>query len=281
MMKLLKMLQAMLSVLVILPVMATAALASSGGAPLPQQNWSFHGPFGQFDTAAMKRGAQVVAEVCLACHSVKYIKFDQLKQIGLTEVEVNAIAAAAGKNRKDAMLSSTDADAAKESFGVVPPDLSLMTKARKGYEDYLYGILTGYLKDEDKAAIDRALEDGTVSEAEIKELSVILSMDPHQPDKIRDAVQRIKNGDNFNKFFPGNFFAMPAPLAADGQVTYQDGTHSSVAQMSHDAVTFLAWAAEPTMMERKSAGIKVILYLVVLTVMFYAVKRRIWARIHH
>ncbi|MBF0124099.1 MAG: hypothetical protein HQL60_02030 [Magnetococcales bacterium] len=280
-MKLLRIIQAALCVLLLLPFSVGVSLASSGGPALPQQSWGFHGPFGQFDTAALKRGAQVVVEVCLACHSLKYIKFDQLKQVGFTEMEVNALASTAGKNRKDALLSAMDADAAKESFGIVPPDLSLMTKARKGYENYLYGILTGYLKDEDKAAVDRALEDDTVSDAEVKELAMLLSMDPHHPDKIREVARRIKSGDNFNKFFPGNFFAMPAPLAADGQVTYRDGTHGSIAQMSHDAVTFLAWAAEPTMADRKSAGIKVILYLIVLTVMLYAVKRRIWARIHH
>ncbi|MBF0341744.1 MAG: hypothetical protein HQL95_12405 [Magnetococcales bacterium] len=261
-------------------VLPQTALASSDGPPLPRQDWSFIGMFGQFDQAALKRGARVTVEVCMACHSVKYIKFDTLKQIGFTEAEVIALAEAQSHNKKDRMTSPMDPAAAKDSFGVTPPDLSLITKARKGYEDYTYGLLTGYLTDADRTLVQKAMEDGVLSEKELLEVSSALGLDAHHPDKVKEVLTRILANENFNKHFPGHFFAMPQPLN-DGAVAYTDGVENSLKQMSHDVTTFLAWAAEPTLMARKALGIKVMLYLFVLTILFYAVKRRIWADVHH
>ncbi|MBF0614976.1 MAG: hypothetical protein G8237_12870 [Magnetococcales bacterium] len=261
-------------------VLPQPVLASSDGPQLPKQNWGFIGIFGQFDQAALKRGARVTVEVCMACHSVKYIKFDQLKKIGFSESEVIALAEAQSRTKKDAMISPMDPVAAKDSFGVMPPDLSLMTKARKGYEDYLYGILTGYLTDADRALVQRVMEDGALAEQELMEVASALGVNAHQPERVKEVLQRIQANENFNKYFPGNFFAMPQPLN-DGAVTYPDGVENSLKQMSSDVTTFLAWAAEPTLMERKELGVKVMLYLLVLTVMFYAVKRRIWAKVEH
>ncbi|MBF0447503.1 MAG: cytochrome c1 [Magnetococcales bacterium] len=254
-------------------------LASSGAVKPLSQEWGFKGAFGKFDQSALKRGAQIAVEVCMACHSIKYIKFDSLAQFGFTEAEIEAMAEGQGRTKKDKMVSSMDNETAKESFGIVPPDLSLMTKARKGYEDYLYGILTGYLSESDTQLIERVMEDDAISETEALELAVALHVDARHPEQIKEVLGRIDNGANFNKYFPGQFFAMPAPLA-DGAVEYADGTESSLKQMAHDVVTFLAWTAEPTMMERKALGFKVILYLIILTVMLYAVKRRIWAKVH-
>lgn len=253
--------------------------ASSGAAPLPEQSWSFDGIFGRFDQGALKRGSKVVLEACLGCHSVKLIKFDQLRVIGFSEVEVKALAEAAGKTKKDKILSGMEPDAAKEAFGVVPPDLSLMTKARKGYENYLYGMLTGYLSDEESALVDKAMADGKLSPEEVGQIAAALHLDPHRPEKVTEVATRIRKGDSFNKYFPGNFLAMPKPLNA-GQVSYADGTKNSLEQLSRDAVTFLAWASEPTQTERKSVGLVVMIYLLIFTVMLYAVKRRVWAKVH-
>ncbi|MEO5349178.1 MAG: cytochrome c1 [Magnetococcus sp. YQC-3] len=268
----------LLAVALLVTLLPGGAVASGGPTP-PKQKWSFDGVFGRFDNAALKRGAQVAVQSCMACHSIKYIKFDQLRQFGFTEAEVKALAESQGRTKKDAMLSSMDPAAAKESFGVVPPDLSLITKARKGYEDYTFGILTGYASESDLALAARVMADGKVSGDEAKEVASALQLDLHHPEKMGEVLKRISAGENFNRYFPGHFFAMPQPLS-DGAVAYTDGTENSKVQLSRDVVTFLAWAAEPTMMERKSLGLKVLLYLFVLTVMLYAVKRRIWAKVH-
>lgn len=265
-----------LALAMVLPLMSHAA---GGGVPLPKEKWSHKGPFGRFDQAALKRGAQVATEVCMGCHSIKYIKYDHLRSLGFTEEEIRDMAAANDKTKKDRLISGLSEADAKESYNLVPPDLSLMTKARKGYEDYTYAILTGYLNDEAMGKVEAAMEDETVSDAEAKDLAGVLHMDPHNLDKVKEALQRISNGDNFNIYFPGHFFAMPAPLTEDA-VEYADGTKATLEQLSHDVTSFLAWTAEPTLEERKSIGVKVIIYLVILTFLLYAVKRRVWAKLH-
>ncbi|MBF0369158.1 MAG: hypothetical protein HQL52_06845 [Magnetococcales bacterium] len=260
----------------LLPQMAQASV---GAVPPPQQNWEFHGLFGRFDDASLKRGAQVAVEVCMGCHSIKYIKFDYLRQFGYSETEVKQLAETQGMTKTDYMVSAMDDESAKDSFGVIPPDLSLMTKARKGYEDYTYGILTGYLNDEESALIEEAMEDETLSDSEIKKIAVALHLDASHPEEVQHVIDRINNGENFNKYFPGHFFAMPQPMT-DGAIEYLDGRESSLKQMSRDVTAFLAWASEPAQVERKALAPKVLLYLLVLTVMLYALKRRIWARVH-
>ena len=84
---------------------------------------------------------------------------------------------------------------------------------------------------------------------------------------------------NYNKYFPGHQIAMPQPLH-DGQVTYADGTTASVEQMARDVTTFLTWAANPEMEQRKQMGVKVILFLIFMTALTYAVKRKVWANAH-
>ncbi|MBF0193133.1 MAG: hypothetical protein HQL71_01195 [Magnetococcales bacterium] len=254
-------------------------LASSGAIKPPSQEWGFKGAFGKFDNAALKRGAQIAVEVCMACHSFKYIKFESLKQFGYTEAEIVALADTQGRTKNDKMISAMDDISAQESFGLIPPDLSLMTKARKGYENYVYGILTGYLNDGETELVEKVWEDNKVSKTEALELAAALHVDANHPKQIENTLKRIDNGDNFNKYFPGQFFAMPAPLT-DGAVEYADGTESSLKQMSHDITTFMAWTAEPTLIERKTLGFKVLLYLVFFTILLYAVKRRIWAKVH-
>ncbi|MBF0380348.1 MAG: hypothetical protein HQL69_04970 [Magnetococcales bacterium] len=255
------------------------AFSAGGAVKPPAQEWGFKGAFGKFDNAAVKRGAQIAIEVCMACHSFKYIQFDSLKQFGYTEAEIVALAESQGRTKKDKMISAMDDVSAQESFGIIPPDLSLMTKARKGYEDFVYGILTGYLSESETGVVDAALEDEKISKAEALELAPILHADATKIEHIKMTLDRISNGDNFNKYFPGQFFAMPMPLS-DGAVEYADGTESSLKQMSHDVTTFMAWTAEPTLIERKTLGFKVLLYLVFFTILLYAVKRRIWAKAH-
>jgi ubiquinol-cytochrome c reductase cytochrome c1 subunit len=125
--------------------------------------------------------------------------------------------------------------------GALPPDLSLMTKARKGGADYLHALLIGF----------------------------------------KDAPEdfKLQEGMSYNTYFPGNQIAMAAPID-DEAVEYADGTKATKDQISRDVTAFLAWAAEPELEERKRLGIKVMIFLIVFTAMLYAVKRRVWAKLH-
>jgi ubiquinol-cytochrome c reductase cytochrome c1 subunit len=225
---------------------------------LEHQDWSFQGFFGTYDRAALQRGFQVYNQVCSACHSLDFVHYRNLEAIGFSEDEVKAIAAevqiADGPDEDGEMFEregrpsdpfrapfANENQAKAANGGAAPPDLSLMIKARVGGPDYTYGILTGY----------------------------------HEP----PADLEMQPGLNYNAVFPGHQIAMPAPLSEDA-VEYADGTPATVEQMSHDVVTFLAWAAEPEMEVRKRTGVKVLLFLIVFTGLLYATKRKIWAKVH-
>ncbi len=243
-------------------VLALWLAAPAGAAEAeeaPAHGWSFEGPFGRFDTASLQRGFLVYQEVCASCHAVKYLTFRSLEGIGMSEADVGAIAAEYevedGPNDEGGMFTrpgrpadkipppfANDQAARAVNNGALPPDLSLITKARKGGPDYLYAILTGY--------VEEPPEDFDLGE-----------------------------GMSYNHYFPGNQIAMPPPLFDEG-VEFNDGTEATVAQMAEDVTQFLMWAAEPTLEARKRIGIKAILFLLVLTALFYASKRKIWARVH-
>jgi ubiquinol-cytochrome c reductase cytochrome c1 subunit len=211
-----------------------------------------------YDKASMQRGLKVYREVCASCHSLKRVYFRNLEDLGYDEGQVKNIAAeytvTDGPNDdgemferpalpSDHFVSPYPNDKAAKAMnnGALPPDLSLIIKARHHGPDYVYGILTGY---------DTPPE-GTVLLA----------------------------GQSWNKTMPGHIIAMPPPLQ-DGQVAYEDNTPQTVQQYAHDVVNFLTWASEPTMEARKRTGIKVLIFLSVFAAVMYAVKRKIWADVH-
>jgi ubiquinol-cytochrome c reductase cytochrome c1 subunit len=224
---------------------------------LPAQIWSFSGPFGTFDRAAAQRGFEVYKEVCSNCHSLKLGYYRNLTEIGLTEEQVKAIAASVtvptiGDDGQPAERPAVPADHFRSPYpnekaaraalnGALPPDLSVIEKAREGGPDYIFALMTGY----------------------------------GEP----PAGMKMGDGMNYNKYFAGHQIAMPQPLQND-QVTYADGTKASIEQKARDVATFLNWIANPEMEQRKRIGVKVILFLVLLTGVTYAVKRQVWADVH-
>ena len=252
--------------LVVTVAASAALLAAFAASPvraqeeekLPSPGWSFDGPFGTFDPAARQRGFQVYKEVCSACHSMNLLHYRDLEDIGFNEDQVKAIAASVqvqdGPNDNGDMFQrpgrpydafkppfANDQAARASNNGALPPDLSLIVKAREDGDDYVYGILTGF-------------------------------SDPPAGFKLMDGM-------NYNKYFPGHQIAMPPPLTAD-RVTYADGTKATLEQEAHDVVTFLAWAAEPKMEMRKRVGTKVLIFLLGLSGLLYAVKRKVWRDVH-
>ena len=235
-----------------------APAADEAAAP-PSMKWTFDGLFGSFDRAALRRGFQVYTEVCAACHSLRLVHYRNLTAIGFTEDQVKAIAAevevtdgpdAEGEMFDRPALPSdrfvspfpNDNAARAANNGALPPDLSLVTKSRIGGPDYIYGLMIGY-KDEPEG-------------------------------------MEMAEGMAYNMFFPGHQIAMPAPLS-DELVEYADGTEATVPQMAKDVTAFLVWAAEPELEERKRMGVKVVLFLLLLTGMLFAVKRAVWSNVPH
>jgi ubiquinol-cytochrome c reductase cytochrome c1 subunit len=239
-------------------LLAGPALAQEGEPPLPHQDWSFNGIFGTYDRASAQRGFQVYKEVCSACHSMKLLYYRNLEGIGLEPNQIKAIAASVqvpggvndnGEPVERPGLPSdhfrspypNDNAARAANNGALPPDQSLLVNAREGGPDYIYALLNGY-------------------------------SDP-------PAGMKIAEGLYYNKYFPGHQIHMPPPLH-DGAVTYADGTPASVEQMAHDVTTFLTWASNPEMEQRKQLGVKAVLFLALLTGLTYTVKRKVWKDVH-
>lgn len=229
---------------------------AAGEAPeLPELEWSWEGPFGTFDKAQLQRGLQVYTQVCSPCHGLRLVAYRDLADLGYDEDAIKAYAAeyevedgpddqgemfmraAIPSDRFVSPFPNENAARAANN-GAYPPDLSLMTKARKGGPDYLYAILVGYSED------------------------------------VPEDVE-LMEGMMYHEYFPGHQIAMPQPLYGD-DVEYADGTEATIEQEAKDVTAFLAWAAEPELEERKSLGIKTMIFLVVLFGMVVAVKKAVW-----
>ncbi len=238
-----------------------APAKAAGDAPVPpSQGWSWEGAFGSYDRAAAQRGLQVYKEVCAGCHSMDLLFYRDLEGLGYSEDEIKAIAAdyevEDGPDDEGEMFDRTaipsdrfvnpyrnDNEARSANNGALPPDLSLIVEARPNGANYLYALLTGY------------------------------------SEEVPDGIE-MQEGMNYNAWFKGNQIAMGQPLYEDG-VEYADGTPATVSQMASDVTTFLAWASEPNMEQRKSMGIKVMIFLLVLLGLLIALKRKIWANVGH
>jgi ubiquinol-cytochrome c reductase cytochrome c1 subunit len=239
-------------------VTAGPVRAAEEQAALLSRAWSFEGFFGTYDRSSAQRGLQVYLEVCSTCHGLKYVAFRNLEALGFSEDEVSAVAAAYqitdGPNDEGEMFERpgrpsdhfpspfpNDAAARIANGGALPPDLSLITKARADGTNYVYSLLQGY--EEPPAGVEGP------------------------------------EGSYYNRFFPNHWIAMPPPLFEDG-VVYADGSSATIEQMASDVAMFLTWAAEPTLEARKQTGLKALLFLIILTGLFYATKRKIWASAH-
>jgi ubiquinol-cytochrome c reductase cytochrome c1 subunit len=227
--------------------------------------FSFNGPFGNWDQRQLQRGLKVYTEVCSACHSLKFVAFRDLSALGLNEAQIKTFAAAhqvpgidpntgeattvPGKPTDYFPSPYPNAVAARAANNnAIPPDLSLMTKARHDGTNYVASLLTGY----------------TEQPAELLK-------------KFPDAKTPV--GLHYNPYFANLNLAMPPPLISEGQVTYDDGTKATVNQMAQDVAAFLTWTAEPQLIKRRQTGWAVMVFLLFATVLAYMSKQQVWAAV--
>ena len=230
------------------------ALAAGAGKHPAQQQWSFNGPLGKYDQAALQRGWQVYKQVCSACHGLKYFRFRNLGDMGYSADMIKAFAKeyeVAGEPDDygdETVRAALPQDAFPSPFpnenaarasngGALPPDLSLIVKARHDGANYTYSLLTGY---------------GDVP-----------------------AGFEVSDGMTYNAYFKGAQIAMAPPLFADA-VEYEDGTPATEEQMARDVVQFLNFVAKPKLEERKHMGVNVLLFLLAMTIIFYLSMKKIW-----
>jgi ubiquinol-cytochrome c reductase cytochrome c1 subunit len=260
---------------VLLISMISNAATYFSNPPAPLASDEFHrepkelalssdGPFGKFDKAQLQRGFQVYSEVCSACHSLKLASFRELKGLGYNDAEIKKIAsdwktqvptinpdtgepagrkALASDNFPAPFPNEVAARAANNN--ALPPDLTLITKAREGGAAYVYSLLTGY---------------------------------QNQPAELLKKFPDAKTPPNlhYNPYFANLNLAMPPPLTSAGQVTYADGTKPTVDQMAKDVAAFLVWAGEPNLESRHAAGLAVTIFLLIASILGYLAYQQIW-----
>jgi ubiquinol-cytochrome c reductase cytochrome c1 subunit len=223
--------------------------------PSPSFEWPHHGALASFDHASIRRGFQVYRQVCSSCHSLKRVAFRSLVGVTHDEAQMKAIAESYevtdGPNdigemfERPGKLSDNipgpyrnDEEGRAANNGALPPDLSLMVKARHYGIDYIFSLLTGYI-------------------------------DP-------PAGKAMLPGLHYNPYFPGGAIAMAKQLT-DGQVEYEDGTPATEAQMAKDVACFLAWAAEPEHDQRKKSGVQFMAAICVAILITGYYKRFRWS----
>ena len=228
-----------------------------------EYEWSFDGPLGKWDTQQLQRGFKVYNEVCSACHSLKFVAFRDLEALGYDEGQVKAFAASKQVPGIDPQTGEATSRpglptdyfpspypnavaAAAANNNAIPPDLSLITKARHDGSNYVASLLTGYQE----------------IPAELKQEFPDFALSPTG---------------HYNPYFANLGLAMAPPLTTAGQVTFDDGTEATIEQMATDVAAFLTWTAEPQLVKRKQTGWPVLIFLLFATVLAYLSKKQIWA----
>ena len=246
-------------IIVLITTVPTVVFSEEKKIDLMEANWSFSGIFGTFDRASLQRGYQVYSEVCAGCHSMQHLSYRNLSEKGgpeFSEKEAKAIAAqfevTDGPNSEGEMFlrpgrlsdnfvspyPNVEASTAANG-GAYPPDMSVLVKARAGGANYIYSLLLGYEESPEGFELD--------------------------------------DGVYYNKYMPGNKIKMSEPIY-DGIVEYSDGTQTTKEQIVKDVTTFLVWASEPHLESQHKMGFKVIIYLIILIVLVYMSKQRVWSR---
>jgi len=266
-----------------LVITAGLALGPASAASYPtnkpkEQSWSFSGPLGHWDKGQLQRGLKIYTEVCAACHSLNMVSYRNLADLGYNEAQIKAYAAefevVDGPNEDGEMFErparpadrfkgpyANDQEAASANGGALPPDLSLIAKARapeRGFPTFIFDIFTMYA--ENGPDYLYSLMTGYTDAPEGKDIGDL----------------------HYNPYFiAGDTLAMAAPLSADNVVEYDDGTEATLEQNSKDISAFLMWAAEPGLEQRKQRGFIVILFLLIFAGLLYFTKKKVWANVSH
>ena len=216
------------------------------------------------DMAALQNGARLFVNYCLNCHGASYVRYNRLRDIGLTEDQIRKNLVFGTAKVGDTMKVALDAKSAKDWFGAQPPDLSLISRSRsevgKGSgADYLYTYLRTFYRDDTKATgwNNLAFPDVAMPHA-LWELQgqrravFVEEKDPHDPSR---TVRRF---DGFEQITPG----LQDPIGFDRSVA--------------DLVGFMQWMGEPAQDKRVRIGVWVLIFLGFLTLFVWRLNAAYW-----
>ncbi len=293
---------------------------AAGGAKhahAPEGGWDFAKvPAGKLDTDSVQRGYQVYNEVCSSCHGMQLLSYRNLGEPGgpfyndeypnandnplvkAIAAEIEILDPIPDENGDLVYRPARPSDPFREPYpndqaamaangGALPPDLSVITKARGHGNDgdgasYVYSLLAGY-PDTDKIKT-KAGEDGlNVNYLEFDKDHTVGTLEQptglyYNPYFSGDTTPQWDGDPRHTPY--GGFLAM-APQLPEGRVEYIDGTEATTEQMAKDVAQFLQWAGDPKQSQRKSLALPVMIYLVLLALLLWFSYKRIWRDVAH
>ncbi len=213
------------------------------------------------DQAAVQHGAKLFVNYCLNCHQASYMRYNRLRDIGLTDDQIKSNLLFAGDKVGDLMKTSLDPKDAKAFFGIVPPDLSVITRSRSGAKgsgaDYVYTYLKSFYRDETRPT-------GWNN-------SVFPNVGmPHVLWELQ-GTQRAVYEDEKEEGKPAEHVFKGLKMETPGTRTQAEYT-ADVA----DLVAYLQWMSDPSQNDRVRMGVWVLIFLCVFWVICWRLNAAYW-----
>lgn len=216
--------------------------------------------------AALQHGAKLFVNYCLNCHSATSMRYNRLRDIGLTEEQIKNNLLFTGEKVGDLMKTTLSAKDAKEWFGAVPPDLSVIARAKASSDgsgaDWIYTYLRTYYKDDTRPTGWNNMLFPNVGMPHalwelqgVRTAQFVEETDPHDPSK------KIHKFEKFEKVTDGKL----TPVEYDNAVA--------------DLVAYLQWMGEPAQNTRKRLGVWVLLFLAGLSVLAWRLNASYWKEV--
>jgi len=214
-------------------------------------------PINVGDKESLQRGAKTFVNYCMGCHSASFMRYNRLTDIGFTEQQIKDELILTDHKISETMISAIDPAQAKEWFGVMPPDLTVIARAREGGPDYLYTLLRTFYRDDARPTGWNNLAFPNIGmphplwqlqgerKAQFKTI------------KVHEETKTVPTGE-WEQLTPGTL----------SQADYD----KTVA----DLVNFLQWMGEPMQQTRQQIGIWVLLFLLVCTFIAWQLNRAYW-----
>jgi ubiquinol-cytochrome c reductase cytochrome c1 subunit len=250
-------LKKLIAVIALVPVLV---LANEGGFPLD------HAPDRSTNMAALQNGAKIFVNYCLNCHAAASMRYNRLRDIGLTEDQIKNNLLFTSDKVGDLMKVSMSANDAKEWFGKAPPDLSVIARAKASEAgtgaDWLYTYLRTFYKDDTRPTGWNNLVFPNVGMPHalwelqgIRTAKFVEVNDPHEEGKKEHKF------DGFEQVKAGKL----STLEYDNDVA--------------DLVAYLSWMSEPSQATRKQLGVWVLLFLALFAVLAWRLNASYWKEV--
>lgn len=246
-----------LATMLLVPLLA---VASEGGYPLDRA------PDRGNDLSALQNGARLFVNYCLNCHSASLVRYNRLREIGLSDDQIRANLLFTSEKVGDLMKVSLSEKDAKAWFGAAPPDLSVIVRAKSSGQgsgaDYVYTYLRTYYKDPSRATGWNNLVYPNVAMPHIlwelqgvRKAKFVEEKDPHDPAKT------IHKFEGFEQIKPGKL----SSRAYDTEIA--------------DLVGFMSWMSEPVKNKRQQLGVWVLLFMSILVFLTWRLNASFWKEV--